>query len=73
MAAERTAKKRRCKRAKHALKPYRDGDDRQSPVIDLLADLQHDCTAKGVDFEMALRVATNHFCDEQAEEARRGR
>jgi hypothetical protein len=53
---------RRIKRVTDALKggKYALGPDTEDSVTDILADLQHFCTAKGIDFNNQLRVARDH-------------
>lgn len=53
--------KQRIAKAKNALKTYHDGDDLQSPVVDLITDLQHYCKKHNIDFDNALTIANGHF------------
>lgn len=55
---------RRLRRAFGALKKYRDGDDQQSPVVDLLTDLRHYCKPNGIDFDRCLSVSFGHYLNE---------
>ncbi len=40
-------------------------DDRQTGVIDLLADLMHYADQEGLNFKECLRIARNHFEEEK--------
>lgn len=41
-------------------------DGKITPVIDLLADLQHYCDANAIGFAEVLRIAANHFAVERS-------
>jgi hypothetical protein len=54
----------RVRKATKALAPYRDGDDTQSPVVDILTDLRHYCHYHGINFEDAAATSLDHFTTE---------
>ena len=42
-------------------------DSKDENLVDLLTDLMHFATSDGIDFEASVRMAINHFQEEQNE------
>lgn len=69
-----TPNDRRAKSAHKALAEYRQENDNQEALIDLLTDLKHWADKRQVDFDHALDVARMHYHHEvQAAEKRKAK
>lgn len=60
---------KRAERAAGCLEEYNIKTERESAVVDLLADLRHLCRFNRYDIDEALRISLTHFDEEVGEEA----